>query len=122
MRSNKFWIALLGGVLLISALIAFLLKQSPSYTARIYQDGVLIKRLDLTNISEPYSIVVENDAGFNTIAVEPGRLCIVEADCPDGYCVRQGWSNGRVPIVCLPHRLVIEFDGGSAPDIDAVVG
>jgi len=27
-----------------------------------------------------------------------------------------------VPVVCLPHRLIIKLEGGSAPDVDAVAG
>ena len=49
------------------------------------------------------------------------------ADCPDGYCIRQGKITGKGQvIVCLPHRLVLEVTGeesgdGKKEDLDAVV-
>ena len=44
--------------------------------------------------------------------VEPGAISVTEADCPDGICVRQGkLTTAGVPIVCMPHRLVIEIYG-----------
>ena len=37
------------------------------------------------------------------------------ADCPDQVCVHQGWiSDSTVPIVCLPHQVIIEVTGGTA--------
>ena len=50
--------------------------------------------------------------------MDQGRIRIAEADCPDQVCVNQGWiSNGTVPIICLPHRLMIEIvDGGGGLD------
>ena len=48
--------------------------------------------------------------GTNRIVVEPGRICVSEANCPDGICISQGWlSDQDVPIVCLPHRLIIKI-------------
>ena len=37
---------------------------------------------------------------------------MTEADCPDGYCKRQGEiSTEKETIVCLPHKLVVEIQG-----------
>ena len=114
---------MLGGIILLSAATAFWLQQAPVNNARIYQDGVLIKHLDLSAVVELYSFPVERGTGFNVIAVERGRIRVLEANCPDGSCVRQGWvSGGSIPIVCLPHRLVIRLEGGVPLDVDAVVG
>jgi len=62
--------------------------------------------------------------GNNIISVEQGRIRVFAASCPDLICVRQGWvSNGLVPIVCLPNRLVITLDdGNNDKGVDAVVG
>jgi hypothetical protein len=126
---------LIGGALIVSAAVALLLRQSPVGRVGIYQNGVLIRTLDLSEIIEPYSFEVESEAGKNVIAVEQGRVCILDADCPDGSCIRQGWiSGGATPRVCLPHRLVIKPDGNhqspagdglapaQSPNVDAVVG
>jgi len=121
--SNKFWIALIGGVLILSAIAALAPGRVPATYAQLYQDGVLIATFTLPDYDEPFFYEVINDAGTNLIQIERGRICIAEASCPDGLCVRQGWvSSGVTPIVCLPHGLVITLDNRANPDIDAIVG
>ena len=93
-----------------------------SPTARITRDGALLEEIDLTRVEEPYTLVVEDSQGSNTLQVERGRIRVLEADCPDQVCVRQGWvQDGAVPIVCLPHRLVIEIGGGEG-ELDGGAG
>ena len=123
MKSNRFWIVLLCGVALISAVTAVILRQGETKWAYVYLDGELIEKVDLSAVSEPYTMLIESEAGTNIIAVENGRIRVSEADCPDGTCIQQGWiSGGAVPIVCLPHKLVIELEATARPDVDAVAG
>ena len=124
MKSNKFWIILLGGVVITSIITMFLLSRVPAGYAHIYQDGKLTETVNLSGVSEPYMFSAASGFGVNLIDVEPGRIRVLEASCPDGLCVRQGWvSSGFVPIVCLPNRLVITFEGGHSDNgVDAVVG
>ena len=126
-KSNKFWIIVLGGIVVVSVVAALLLGQAPkshasAAFAHIYQNGAMTETVNLTSITEPYTINIAGNNGFNILEVESGRIRVLEADCPDGICKRQGWvSGGVIPIVCLPHRLVITFEGGTA-GLDAVVG
>ena len=126
MRSNRFWIAILGCVLAMSASAAVFMThfQTQSSHAHIYQNGVLIDVLDLSQAREPFFLTAQGSGpGGNTIEVEQGRIRISQAHCPDELCVRQGWvSGGPMPIVCLPHRLVIRMVGGDDFGVDAVVG
>jgi hypothetical protein len=123
LKSNKFWIFVLGGVVIISSIVALALWQVPASRAHIYQNGVLIDSIDLSSVAEPYVINIRGSDGTNVIAVERGRIRMQEAGCPDKTCVRQGWISGGVtPIICLPNRLIVRLDGGSGSDIDAVVG
>ena len=123
LKSNKFWIAVLGVILIVSVAAMILLRQGPANRANIYLDGELVETLDLSPVAEPYSITIESEAGTNTITVENGRICVSSADCPDGSCIRQGWiSGGATPIVCLPHRLIIELENATPPAVDAVAG
>ena len=123
LKSNKFWFIALGIALLISISINLLLRPSPAEWARIYQNNVLIEFVDLTAVSEPFSIIAYSDLGTNVILVERGRIRMLSADCPDGACVRKGWSNNNArPIVCLPHRIVIQFENANPPEVDAIVG
>jgi len=120
-KTTGFWIIILCGLLVLSVIAFILLKRDTADVALVYSDGVLIEQIDMTAISEPYTFTIETTHGTNTIAVERGRIRVVDADCPDKSCVKQGWvGSGVVPIVCLPHGLVIEFSGGGAPEIDAI--
>ncbi len=94
--------------------------------ARIYQSGQLLETVDLSAVSESYSFRVDAPkGGYNIIEVRPGVIGMIEADCPDGLCVEMGYStNALLPIVCLPHELVIEItkaapahEADTAPDI-----
>ena len=91
--------------------------------ARITLDGELVEEIDLSAVTEPYTFTLEGPGGFtNTIEVEHGRIRVLEAGCPDQVCVNQGYiSDGTVPIVCLPNRLVIEIVGGG-DSLDAAAG
>ena len=110
-------------VLLISIIVTLLLRQPPAGWARIYQHNVLIERVNLSEVTEPFTITVESDMGTNIILVEQGRIRMSSADCPDGTCVRKGWSSSNVrPIICLPNGIVIQFENASPPEVDAIVG
>ena len=91
--------------------------------ARVTVDGELVEEINLSAVTAPYTFTVEGPGGFtNTILVEPGRVRVLEAGCPDQVCVNQGYiSDGAVPIVCLPNRLVIEITGGG-DSLDAAAG
>ena len=119
MRSNRFWLILLAAVLCAAAVGSyFVLRGSEGTTARIYSDGELVETIELSLVTEEYSFTVTGpEGGTNTVTVEPGRICVSDADCPDRVCVHQGWiSNGTVPVVCLPNRLVIEISGTGSVD------
>ena len=124
MKSNRFWIIILSGVVIISAITAFLLSRTPASYARVYSDGELTATVNLADVPESYMFYATGTHGNNIISVEQGRIRVFAASCPDLICVRQGWvSNGLVPIVCLPNRLVITLDdGNNDKGVDAVVG
>ncbi len=97
-----------------------------SFTADIYQNGILIMSIPLNEVSENRSFTIEGENGcVNEIEVRQGSICILSADCPDKLCVRQGFiSDSTLPITCLPNRLVIRLRPGqdsrenqSVPDI-----
>ena len=121
-RRTGFWVAVIA-VILAGSIAAWMLLsgRTEGGTARIYQDGVLLDTIDLSVVEEGYTLTVDDpDGGYNVIQVEPGRIRVLEADCPDQICVRQGWiSTSAAPVVCLPHALVIEITGGET-DVDAV--
>ena len=108
-RKTVFWAVLF---LLLAALgaMTYLLRGGGTRAA-IYVDGALYDTVDLDAVAVPYERVIETAWGSNTLRVSHGAIQVAEADCPNQDCVRQGVvTDGLVPIVCLPHRLVIQIE------------
>ena len=123
-RNAKWVLGLLAlAAALATAALVFPAGETDHPVARITLAGELIQEIDLEQVGASFSFTVEGaDGGTNTILVEPGRIRVEAADCPDQICVHQGFiSDGTVPIVCLPHQLVIEIVGGGEA-FDAAAG
>lgn len=85
-------------------------------TADVYIDGKMVQTIDMT-VDDAYEF--STDRGSNTVVVESGKIRVSDADCPDKVCVDMGWKSRRgETITCLPHKLVIEIQGGGERDID----
>jgi hypothetical protein len=120
---NRFWIIVIAAIFIAAAVIAVLqyTQKAPGQYAEIYQDGVLLQTVDLSKDSE--FTISNNAGGYNTILVKDGAISVIEANCPDKYCIHQGAiSGGAQPIVCLPNKLVIKIAAPSGDEPDIVVG
>lgn len=122
MRTRVILFLLLGTAAVSAAFLLLRGRGEDRPVARITRDGVLLEEIDLTTVDQPYTLTFEDESGRNVVTVEQGRIRVSEADCPDRVCVNQGWiSDGTVPIVCLPHRLMIEIKGGGG-ELDGGAG
>ena len=110
---------LFAGLVVLALLTLWNLLRPPGgeaavVTARV--DGTVIGRWSLAEDTEADTDTVY---GHNRIRIRGGSAQMCEADCPDGYCLRQhaiGRQRGGM-IICLPHHLVISTEGGSpSPD------
>lgn len=112
-KKTKIWIAVLLSVVLLGLLGFFTLSRLGGGTiAVITVDGQEYERIDLSRVTESYDIEIDTKYGHNTVHVEPGRIAVTQANCPDGICVAQGAiDRGGVPIICMPHRLVVKIEG-----------
>ncbi|MCM1056331.1 MAG: NusG domain II-containing protein [Firmicutes bacterium] len=125
---------LIGAILILLSVVSLLFILLPGnqgngsaggLTADIYQNGKLIKSIPLDEVQEPRRFTVTGEGGCtNEIEVRPGSIGIISADCPDRLCVHQGFiSDSRLPITCLPNRVVIllrpnaESENDITPDI-----
>ena len=116
LSSNKRWIAVFGAVIVVCVLSIILIKNIGGRTAVIYQDGREIARVDLSHVTESYTVPLDG----NVILVEPGSIRMQSADCPDQICVHQGALHDAGRIVCLPNRVLIEMQHTKdAPDAKA---
>lgn len=114
MIRTRHWAAAITAVLLLSATSLLYYGQRSGTVANIYLDNNCIRSVNLST-AENETFTVESDWGFNTIRVENGRIHIIDADCPDQICITSGWlSETAIPIVCLPHKLVIRLENKSA--------
>lgn len=124
LRKRAFFLGLLLLFIVIGSCIFLLFKYkdtSDHYTAYIYQDGMLIKTIDLQAVTKDYTLnITSKTGGVNQILVQRGAISVTDADCPDLICVHQGIiRNNLLPITCLPHGLVIELKP-QRTDIDTV--
>ena len=121
MKHLKLWIALCVAVFCIGLICSFWVMNKPKGAlVEVVQDGVVLYTLDLSKYHEPKTIEIAAEEGYNTILIENGRICISHADCPDQVCVKSGWLSSSLPIVCLPHRLVIRFSEDNSDWVDGV--
>ena len=123
MARTRTWVIVILMILVLSvAASVYLWTRKPGgHVARIFVDEELVREIDLDKLIAPERFTVTTDRGENVILAEPGRVRVESADCPDQVCVHAGWlADSTAPIVCLPHRLVIELAGETS--LDAEVG
>lgn len=119
------WIVILAMLFAVCGIAWFLTNRTDSNltVAKIYVDGELVREIDLEQLLEETEFTIETDSGTNVIRARHGAICMAEADCPDQTCVKQGWIQGSAtPIVCLPHRVVIQLETSQAQEIDIITG
>ena len=99
-------------------IINFVVKKD-DITAVVKVDGNIVYMLPLDKNA---SVTVEGyQGGSNTVVIENGTVYMKDADCPDKLCEKTGKisKNGET-IVCLPHRVVVEIQGGEG-NVDSLV-
>lgn len=99
------------GVLLLSVLLqAGCGVQEKPRAAKIVQDGKVLRRIEPGKVSEKEIMTVTYGTHENQIEIGPEGIRMLSSDCPDQICVRTGkLREDGLPIVCLPHRLVIQW-------------
>ena len=122
MLKTKTWVLLILALALACAGLSFYLLNRPARGAvvEIVQDGAVIRTIDLSRVTREETFTVAwPGGGENEITVQPDRIRVSRADCPDKICVGQGWlSHQAAPIACMPHRLLIRLS--DQPGADAV--
>ncbi|MCR4887734.1 MAG: NusG domain II-containing protein [Ruminococcus sp.] len=103
----------------VSAL--WLYRPAESTWVEITQDGKVLYKFDLAKFDDEQVQRIRidyPDGGYNIIEIGEGNtIRISEADCPDKTCVKTGVLRSEgVPIVCLPHKLVIKYT--DSPEVE----
>ena len=113
-KSTKFWVVLIG-VILVAAAAGMLVIQS------VREEGAQVVITWNGEVEGTYPLdqdetfVFEGEnGGRNVVVIENGMVFVSEANCPDQICVNHKPTNQTAdPIVCLPNKLVVEV---SAPN------
>jgi len=104
---------------MVSCMVLYFMDHSETenYYAHIYQNGNLIKTIDLSAVSQDYTFTVTSDEdAFNIIEIHDKKIHIIDSNCPDSVCIHMGYHNNSIPITCLPNRLLITVT--SQPDAE----
>ncbi len=111
---------IIAAVFLVGVVCSVLvLTAQPKSTVRIVSDGETLYAIDLRTAKDTTFDIVYG-GHVNTVEIKDSQIRVKAADCPDQTCVKMGWlKSSTMPIVCLPHRMVIEFTGDTA-DVDAL--
>lgn len=104
--------------LVFSLILIFVIKgtQKEGGFVVVAVKGIEIDRYSLA-VDGQYSL----NGGSNTLVIEKGRAKMVDANCPDKLCVKEGWVKytGQC-ITCLPNELTVTVVGGDT-SVDIVI-
>lgn len=118
-RNLRFLLIL--GLLLLAGIAGclWMLRPAEATQVEVLQDGIAIFRFDLEH-EDDRIVSIDNNGSINRIEIKDHQIRMLEADCPDQICVHMGQlrANG-LPIVCLPHHLVIQYTQASG-DVDTM--
>lgn len=120
-RKRDLLIFLLAAVL---AGVGFLqwLPKSGAPVAVIEQNGKEIRRVALSSIPQPETLVLEGEISV-TVLLEPGQVSIIHSDCPDQICVHTGvLTRPGQSAVCLPARVAVRIVGETQSGVDGMTG
>lgn len=113
-------------VVLVAAGSAFAIWQErqtaeAGQLAYIYSDEKLVRTVDLSGDVGLRLRVDSPDGGYNIVEVHDGAIGVTEADCADGVCMHTGFiRSSKLPVVCMPHKLVIRVGNPSENGVDTV--
>ena len=122
-RGDKY---LLAGLLILALLsMAVLYGRVPlipgkaeALQATISVRGNIVKMIALP-AGEQLTCSLQGRSGAALVEINGSRVRMLEAHCPGGLCVRQGWiERPGQSIVCIPGEILIRIEG-TAP-LDAV--
>lgn len=61
------------------------------------------------------------NGGTNVLEIKEGKARMIEANCPDHYCMNQGSiRNTNETITCLPNKLTVTVVGGGDDFVEIV--
>lgn len=124
---KKLDIIIIVGLLILSFVPSLVLglRNNQEYTgtyAEISVAGDVVDKIYFKELEVEQNIPIKTSYGENTIHVSKDGIYMVEADCPDEVCLRDGMiTKVGQSLVCLPHKLIIEIKGEYVEDDDIII-
>ena len=112
-------VILVFGVLVSIGMIVYN-KQETGVRVVVTVDG---KEYGSYSLNRDAVVEIEGKIGINTMEIKDGSVRMIEAVCPDLYCVQHEpvHANGE-KIICLPGTIILEIVGGEESELDSIVG
>lgn len=97
-------------IVILTFFVRELLHEEKTQSVEIVRNGTIT---DIYPLTEEKIIRVADEQGrYNIIEISQGSVRVIEADCSNQDCVRQGRiAKSGESIICLPHQLVIRIKG-----------
>lgn len=118
----KFGDFIIVGMVAMLAIGSLLLGMGPklstgSETAEVWQNGRLVRVINLGSLSSPLEFELDG-AYHDKLIAEKGRIRFAWADCPDKVCVNTGWlTKPGQSAACVPNRVLVKIVGASEQDV-----
>ena len=116
MKKND--LILIGAILLVIAIIF-------AVTSLTKEEGAyVVVKVDGKEVGQ-YSLAIDGEyelnGGTNILKIENGKAYLIDANCPDHLCVKQGKidQTGET-ITCLPNKLTVTVFGAGDSEVDLV--
>lgn len=120
-RKRDLLVFVLAAVLAGAGFLSWM-PQNGAPTAVIEQNGEEVRRITLSSITQPETLVLEGEISV-TVLLEPGQVSILHSDCPDQICVHTGaLTRPGQSAVCLPARVAVRIVGEISSGIDGMTG
>ncbi|GAB6118775.1 MAG: Uncharacterized protein XD65_0961 [Caldanaerobacter subterraneus] len=124
MKKGDILIMLFVVVLAIGLLVFYKISTTQHYHhkyAVIMVDGKIYKEISLEDVNYREEIPIVTKYGTNVLLVKDGRVQVIDAECPDKICMKEGFiDKPGQSIVCLPFRMVVEIRGVKNAEVDQV--
>lgn len=87
-------------------------KDYSSTYANIKISGKVYDSIELSSFKGEKTLDIQTSHGTDKVLIKDGSIQIIDADCNDKLCIKQGViSKVGETLVCLPNELIIEIKG-----------
>lgn len=107
-KKDKILIFLVLAISIIILIVSDNNKTSIGQNVNVYVDGEIYESYLIYENSVNDILIDDN---LNVLEISNGKAFMIDANCPDKYCINQGEIvDSEKTIVCLPHKLYVKIE------------